>query len=117
MKEIGTIPQKHSVHTLLGTIKWLREDPENRRVQPRVWPTPDPMDIHQFMAWFRRKLDEKITSFMPVRGGRKLDDDWQRSTSSLAYLVNRPRLIVRTGQVPLEFRERLAHRISQPDDL
>lgn len=57
---VATIPAQHTAHTLLGTLRWLAEDPSGRKVQPRLWTSPDPMDLGAFRAWFRRCLDEKI---------------------------------------------------------
>lgn len=114
-KTVGLIPTKHTVHTLVGTIKWLREDPDNRLVKPKDY-FADSMNLDQFMAWFRRQLDLKITNEMPPRVGRKLDDDWQRNAYQTAQRVNTPRLIVRVSEVAPEFRTRLAHRLTKPED-
>lgn len=117
MITVATVPAKHTAHTLLGTIAWLREDPENRRVKPRLFAAEE-MDLPGFMAWFRRQLDRKITEaaygvqFNPA-DWRKLEPDWQRAAGHTARAVNTPRLRVYEREVMPEFRARLAHRIVQ----
>lgn len=119
----ATIPARHTAHTLLGTIAWLRADPENRCALPLVWTAdPDGMTLNQFMAWFRQALDKKISHREAGRecahyNWRKLCPDWQRAAYQTAQRVNTPRLIVREREVPLEFRARLAHRLTRPEDL
>lgn len=111
---VGTIPARHSAHTLVGTMRWLREDPANRRVLPRSYAAKQ-MDLTAFEAWFRARLQEKINRNEPRRG-RKDDPDWERAARHAARAVNTPRLIVRPSEVPAEFRARLAHRLYKEDD-
>lgn len=111
--EVATVPASHLVESLLGTIAWLRGDPRRRRVVPRVYGA-EPMDLDAFLTWFHRRLDLKIDRDEPRRG-RKDDPDWERAARQLAARVNRPRLVVREAEVPLEFRGRLRHRIHVED--
>jgi hypothetical protein len=105
---IGLIPRQHTAHTLLGTLAWLAEDPETRKVRIKgVWPEQE-YSYTEFRAWFRKRLDVKITGHLP--SWRKLDPDWQRQTSNLARDVNTPRLVV--SWCPSEFRAKLAHRLT-----
>jgi hypothetical protein len=107
---IATIPVKHTAHTLLGTIAWLREDPENRLVKPRDY-FAEPMTLAQFMDWFRSCWMAKANRDEKPRG-RKDCSDWDRAARDCARWVNTPRLRVYTGMIPFEFRSRLAHRIA-----
>jgi hypothetical protein len=122
-------------------MRWLREDPENRRVRPRQYAALE-MNLDQFRAWFLAALDEKINrsaperindrgvahrrlrerAGQPVRGWdaddierarawRKDDSDWERNARYCAGMVNTPRLVVRAQSIPLEFRARLASRL------
>lgn len=61
---------------------------------------------------YREMIDNRINSKIPgFDNGRKKQSSWQSTASQLALRVNTPRLIVRKGEVPKEFRVRLNHRI------
>jgi len=109
------IPAQHSVRSLLASWRWLREDPDNRRVEPDNYAAL-PLDLRQFRTWFRRCLDERISArSAPERPWRKLDPDWQRDAWHAARRVNTPRLIVRPHEIPAEFRARLRHRLCEDE--
>lgn len=80
----------------------------------------DRMTSRQFLQWFRRCLARKINRHSPPRGRKCAPDgflsDWERSAKQTAWRVNTPRLIVWVSEVPLEFRGRLAHRLTKPED-
>ena len=62
-------------------------------------------------------LHDRINRHDPGYGcGRKWASDWWRSARHTANAVNMPRVIVRPPQIPMEFRARLAHRLTWPDD-
>lgn len=107
---VAKIPTQHTAYTLLITWRWLRADPDERRVRPDHWHA-EPMTFEEFRAWFRACLDRKISN-EPSRG-RKDCRDWFMQAWRTAQEVNTPRLIVRW--VPHEFRARLAHRIYTDD--
>lgn len=70
----------------------------------------------EVLRQFRAGLHDRINRHDPRVGCRKLDPDWQRHTAQLARRVNTPRLVVHEGEVPAEFRAKLAHRLTTPDD-
>lgn len=58
----------------------------------------------------RSGLADRVNRHTPGYGrGRKWSADWQRNALQTAHAANTPRLIIRW--VPVDFRERLAHRI------
>ena len=62
----------------------------------------------------RDGLADRINRHDPDHGrGRKWSPDWQRAAMQTAARVNTRRLIVRTTEVPAEFRARLADRLSE----
>lgn len=89
-----------------------------------------PITAEETRREFRAGMHDRINSMIPVtlRGtdqapkartmkGRKYDSEWQRQAIQTARLVNARRVIVRTEQVPTEFRERLKSRLTNAEEL
>ena len=64
----------------------------------------------------REGMHDRINRRLPWWGqGRRWDEDWQRDAGRCARLVNSrglARLLVRPGDVPRDYRDRLAARIT-----
>lgn len=113
---VALIPRQHTAHTLLGTLRFLRQNPGAIVRVRDIFPEQE-YDLQGFKAWFLECLQRKITSQMPgYEVGRKWSGDWWRAAWNAARRVNRPRLIVRVSEVPLEFREQLRHRLTWPGE-
>lgn len=62
----------------------------------------------------RYGLHDRINKHDPAYGhGRKWANDWQRHTLQAAHALNTPRLVI--DWLPIEFKERFAHRLRSHD--
>lgn len=103
--------RSYTVRTLLTTHQWAREHPNGLIPIDRF----ERLTGDEWLRWFRRKLDEKVSSRIPQYNiGRKWDNNWQWDTRRIAEQVNTPRLIVRWA--PKEFRARLQHRLTTHEE-
>lgn len=107
---IGLIPKHHTAHTLLHTLRWLKQDP-SRLVRVKGQFPEQEYTLAEFKAWFMDCLADKINRNQPNRG-RKDCSNWFWNAWRTSQAVNTPRLIVHHQSVPLEFRGRLVHRLT-----
>jgi hypothetical protein len=70
----------------------------------------------EFLAALDRRINAKGALPVATARWRKLDADWQRGTWQFSRRVNTPRLIVRVREAPAEWRAKLAHRLTRPDE-
>ena len=80
-----------------------------------LWPGWDyfPTTAASILAAMQYGIHDRINRHIPAFGvGRKWSPDYFRAANHCARRVNTPRLVVREGMVPFEFRARLADRIS-----
>ena len=101
---VAAVKRGHAITKAGGTVTLFRYGRE--------------LDRAGYLAEMRGALDRRINlrGGLDAPRGRKDDADWLRWTASTARAVNTPRLIVRESTVPLEFRERLAGRLTTPAD-
>lgn len=72
---------------------------------------PEPAE--RVLRALRRGLHDRINRHDPAFGkGRKWDHSWQTDALRVAIKVNDPRLAIHAPELPLEWRERFAHRLS-----
>lgn len=99
----------YTAKTLIETYRWAKEHPAGIIPIDRM----TRLTGAEWLAWFRKKLDEKACRGL-VMTGRKWEADWYWTMVRTAREVNTPRL--RVYWVPAEIRERLAHRLANRDD-
>lgn len=99
----------YTAKTLIETYRWAKAHPAGIIPIDRC----ERLTGDEWIAWFRKRLDEKTNRGL-VGTGRKWDGIWYLEMERAARAVNTPRL--RVTWVPLELRERLAHRIVNRDD-
>ena len=106
-----------------ATLDYLRRCQQARALGYPVSYTTDPAWLLH-MAISRRGGEPDMGGFTRGIGrrnhrgriARKTCDDWFRDTQNMARAVNTPRLIVRSTNIPLEWRETLQHRLTWPRD-
>lgn len=101
------VPRSYSAGILVRALSVAKSHPDS------LFETPDRerMTAAQYRRWFMKCLHRKINRNEPERRGRKDCAEWWWETWRLASKVNTRRLIVRKHEVPLEFRDKLEHRI------
>lgn len=76
-----------------------------------------PTEARAVLDAMRDGVHDRINRVVPWWGrGRKWESDWQRAALHCSRRVNAWRVIVRPGDVPKEFRARLATRITWPEE-
>ena len=105
------IPDRYTPRQLCQVMAAIRRDPD-LIVRTR---SGRQFNGAQYRSWFLKCLHQKINRGQEPRG-RKDCRDWYSWAWRTSRAVNTPRLIVRPSTVPLEFRERLAHRLTDPGD-
>ena len=99
---------------LLRYLAHAKAHPYARMLPPGGRAGWDDMSAADWLAWFRECLGAKINRQTEAKG-RKHDPLWQLEVARLAQRVN-SRLLVRPHDVPREFRQQLAHRITRPEE-
>ena len=109
-KRVVTLPngKKCSLGVYVASWRTLKSLPQDARVGGFDHFSEAPSLI---LRELRRGLHDRINRHDPAYGrGRKWDHDWQRQAIQTANNLNTPRLAI--NWLPMEFRERFAHRLS-----
>ena len=76
-----------------------------------------PEEAADILGDLRDGMHDRMSRHLPWWGkGRKWEGDWQRAALQCSRRVNAWRVVVRPGDVPHDFRARLAHRITWPEE-
>ena len=99
-----------------GLAKYIAAFRTLKQAKPEsMWPGWDyfSTSASSILSAMHYGIHDRINRHIPAFGaGRKWSSDYDRAARNCARCVNTPRLVVREGMVPFEFRTRLAHRIS-----
>lgn len=118
-----TRPKRWVIHTASGTVplcvyveswrnaKTAKPGTEYKSSLATWWP----VTREELLKQFSEAVHQRINAYVPwYRIGRKWSDGWQISALVAAREVNTPRL--RVHWLPLEFRNRLTHRLATFND-
>lgn len=90
---VASVPARYDPKTLVGVYRWCRDNPTGR-VEVRGYAAPT-FTATEWLSWFRRQLDRKITAADPRPGfGRKHRPEYDLELARLRPYVG-TRLAVR----------------------
>ena len=105
------MPRTYTTAQLVKVYKWAKSNPEGRIDLGRECWTNQYLSSDEWLRWFRNCLDEKLSSHLAGRTGRKWDYDWWCEMRRAADQLNHPGLII--DWLPPDLQDRFAHRLRQ----